>query len=450
MGRALERLELWITEASTSGSFLIPLLIYLNSFTSHQGELAYVLPFVLFYAFNKTGGFILEGFGTPSNAYKLSLLGLWIAIAGCIVSMLGFLDIVVLDFGASLTGLGTAIFSPMYSTLKGACRTGNHWQFGRVEVSGGIIALPIVAGVTLSQGRIQEVTYLGYAVMLLVAVLAVRGIASLYGKRTEAMFSPRQLRWRKFVPAILFFAAILLVRLFKQTASAFDILCVVAVVIAISLVTAIWNRRYIESGSSLHRMFFSGAMVYAILFDVVVYVVCEEYIKLIIVSEIFLLGCLVTTAFGAKIAKRLEGRDVPNIALVCLMLSNIPFLFDLTNPAGIFLIAFFSTFGLMAVGMEAKPNTSIPKAAASLHSQNTSDVGSILGQTVLFAAIAVVSFVAFSDVSEMMAAYAFQIPKEHLDAEFHIVQIACSVVIWVLGVLFLIRARDRRDAKTCP
>ena len=55
------------SEALAEGAIMLPNLMFVGLYAQHDGELGYVLPFVLLYAFQKAGAFLLGGFGRLKN-----------------------------------------------------------------------------------------------------------------------------------------------------------------------------------------------------------------------------------------------------------------------------------------------------------------------------------------------------------------------------------------------
>ena len=111
--RAFKRLGLWLTEAAIAGVPMIPLFIYVTSFFEHEGSLIYVMPFVLFYSFNKTATFMLGVFGDAKNPYRIAQVAAVNVIVGATLSLFGEVSFVFSDLGSTFVGLGTGVFGSM-------------------------------------------------------------------------------------------------------------------------------------------------------------------------------------------------------------------------------------------------------------------------------------------------------------------------------------------------
>ena len=63
------------SEALAEGAVILPNMMFVGLFYEHYGQMEFVMPFVLLYAFEKAGPFLLSGFGRLKNPYKVWLWG---------------------------------------------------------------------------------------------------------------------------------------------------------------------------------------------------------------------------------------------------------------------------------------------------------------------------------------------------------------------------------------
>lgn len=437
MRRVPERIGLWLAEAGMSGAPMIPLLIYLDSFSAHQGAFLYVLPFVLFYSFNKTGVFILEAFGTLNNTYRIARLSALCVIFGCALSVFGELDLVFSDLGASLVGLGTGVFTPMYHTFKEMLKKAGAWAYGRTEVVGELIMIAVVVALFLSRGHVGAVVIAAYMLMCVASLLALRGLPVPEAKMNAPLFVPSTHDYRKLIPAALFFAIIFFVRLFKQTASSMDILAILVATTLVTLVVVLRRTYAAPQIFEYHGVFYSEIIIFAILYELILLIVSGRFTELLVAFVLFLSGSFLAMLIGGRVLPRFDGWSASNILIMLLMAASVVFLFDATGLIALFLISFLAALGRQRVGRIYHRNNIGSISSLYLESQKMSNIGFIVGQTILVIVMAVVSVMFFHNADAIMSVYAFQIPRTDLAVDFHIIQIVCAVIFCLQGATIL-------------
>lgn len=61
---------------------MLPNLMLVGLFQGHYGEKAFIMPFVLLYAFEKAGSFFISSFGKIANPFKVYLIEAVMTLAG--------------------------------------------------------------------------------------------------------------------------------------------------------------------------------------------------------------------------------------------------------------------------------------------------------------------------------------------------------------------------------
>lgn len=100
-------------------------MMFVGLFYEHYGQMEFVMPFVLLYAFEKAGPFLLSGFGRLKNPYKVWLGGNIITIFGCLMILLRYCSHDLWNIGAITIGLGLSCIAPSYRTVRDALREKN-------------------------------------------------------------------------------------------------------------------------------------------------------------------------------------------------------------------------------------------------------------------------------------------------------------------------------------
>ena len=102
----LKLVPMGIPEALAEGVMTFPLYVFTALFAQHYGEVDYVMPFVLWYSFQRAGVFFMSCLGTVANPYRACICELILTLAGCLCTLLGANSPLWWDVGAILVGLG--------------------------------------------------------------------------------------------------------------------------------------------------------------------------------------------------------------------------------------------------------------------------------------------------------------------------------------------------------
>ena len=76
-------------EALAEGAMTFPVYVFTALFYQRYGDTSFVLPFVLCYSFHRAGVFFLDCLGSVRDPYRLCVLQLSAALAGCLCLLLG-------------------------------------------------------------------------------------------------------------------------------------------------------------------------------------------------------------------------------------------------------------------------------------------------------------------------------------------------------------------------
>lgn len=434
----LKTLGVWLTETAIAGMPLIPFMIFLVSFENHEGAFSYVLPVVLYYAFNKTGDFMLGVFGEVKNTYRLAQIGGILVVTGGAVSLFGGKSLTFYDVGATLIGLGTSIYNPMYSSLKARLREEGKFPYRNPELVGMTLMTLFVLVILMTEGHLETVLISTYIGLSVVSLLTLNGLGIKERFKGEPLFDYSKHDFKKIIPAFLFFFMVLFVRLYKQTATFVDVLILFLVAtIAVTLVFLTRHHAEHEAPYRLQDVFYGEVSEYAVLFDVFYYMAMGDMMSCFAAVVIMMASMTVAMAFGDKIATRVRMLRNPALTVGALIAALILFLVPAANLICLILITLFSAIGRMLVKDEYKKDaTSVEEQ--SLSTARMGGIGSVLGQTELAFALAGASLLLLHNGSAALEPYADRISVSDLDGVFFLAQVICTLVFVIQGIVLLI------------
>lgn len=113
-----------IPETLAEGVMTFPLCVFSALFVQHYGEVDYVMPFVLWYSFQRAGLFFMSCLGTVTNPYRICIREPVLTLIGCLCTLLGASHPLWWNVGAALVGLGLSGFPAMYRTVRDEIQRG--------------------------------------------------------------------------------------------------------------------------------------------------------------------------------------------------------------------------------------------------------------------------------------------------------------------------------------
>ena len=435
--RAFKRLGLWLTEAAIAGVPMIPLFIYVTSFFEHEGSLIYVMPFVLFYSFNKTATFMLGVFGDAKNPYRIAQVAAVNVIVGATLSLFGEVSFVFSDLGSTFVGLGTGVFGSMYRAVKDYLRSRKRFPKGRPELVGFALMTVFVSLILLARGRLEETIIACYVALSCVALATLRSLDVPDELKTRPLFDYATHDLKKGIPALAFLALVLFVRLYKQTANVNDILLVLVISTAVTVVAVVRRRYRVHQVFEYHGVFYSEMMIFLCLWDVFYFISKGDFSMVIGSTLAMFIGLFLAQAFGKRILGRFHGIRESNV-LVCLtMATAVIFLVPALNLPALGFIGFFTQLGHQRVAGLYREQTDYGLVDIYLSNQKMLNIGIVAGQAILVGALAVVSLVMLKNSTAAMYSYAFHIPEASLTGVFDMTRLICDVIFLAQGVILL-------------
>ncbi|MBO4395916.1 MAG: hypothetical protein J5819_06185 [Eubacterium sp.] len=289
------------SEVLAEGAVMIPNLMFVGLYYQHYGEFDFILPFVLLYAFEKAGTFLLSGFGRVINPYAVWLIGNITAIIGCGMLLFGTGDNYFWDAGAILTGLGLSCFSPMYRATRDALKSEKAWLF-TVSLYVGYLLLGGYLIFVMQLRSINMVTVIS-AVLGLVVISTVQCL--LLWKRNpysgNRIHERKTIRWDQFAYAAVVLLFTFAVRFYKQTATLWMIIWVgVGMALLILLTVCIKHEKY--RMHSLRTLWYGAERNFVTIYSLIFFMAIGKY-DLVMVSYLMIgigvvVAKLVAPVFG--------------------------------------------------------------------------------------------------------------------------------------------------------
>ncbi|KFI58608.1 hypothetical protein [Bifidobacterium gallicum] len=439
--RALNHCGVWITEAAISGVPMIPLFIFVTSFIAHEGEFTYVLPFVLFYAFNKMGEFTLGMFGEVNNPYRLAQISAWIVIVGALVCWFGHLSIICYDIAGVLIGFGSSIFGTMYRTVKSELLKAGTFPYPHANLMGFALMTVFSFAILAAQGRLETIIISVYIIMAVIALLTLQSFDLSDTMKNRSLFQPHTGDMRYGIPALLMLLIAFFVRLFKQTAGAADII-IVMVLVAIILVVVNQCKRYLPAQAfNYHGMYYNEVLIMVVLFNVFYYIASNNIPGVLIINGLQFLGQFLAMLGASALIRKLGSHNIPRLITLAMIIALIVFAIPntITDCIAVFAIGFLSQTGDAMVSGTFRHQSQLTDVDQALSSQKTIGTGIVAGQTILVIVLAMVSLAVLHNDALAMSAYAFHISINHVDTAFMITRWICSAIIAIQGIIMAIR-----------
>ncbi len=445
--QTLKHWGVWITEAAISGVPMIPLFIFVTSFIAHEGAFTYVLPFVLFYAFNKMGEFTLGIFGEVNNPYRLAQISAWIVIVGAVVCWFGHLSIICYDISGILIGFGSSIFGTMYRTVKSEMLKLGRFPYQHANLMGFAIMTIFSFLILGAQGKLETTIIAVYIAMAVIALLALQGFKVDQDAKNRSLFRPHTGDIRYGIPALLMLLIAFFVRLFKQTAGAADIIVIMVLAAIIMVVVNVFTKYLPKQAFNYHGVYYNEVLIIAVLFNVFYYIACNNIPAVLLINGLQFLGQFIAMIAGAKVINALQGRNIKHILTLGMIIALAVFAIPntITDAIAVLAIGFLSQTGDALVSGTFRKQSQLSDVDAALSSQKTIGTGIVAGQTILVIVLALVSLFVLHNDTTAMSAYAFHMDIAHVDTAFLYTRWICAALIAVQGAIMFLRNHPGAD-----
>lgn len=266
------------SEALAEGAVMLPNLMFVGLYYEHYGQSEFIMPFVLLYAFEKAGPFLLSGFGKVKNPYLVWLTGNVLAILGCFLMLFGNSAHILWNVGAILIGLGLSCFAPMYRTMRDSIREKKIWSTG-ASVYIGYLILLLYLVIVMAFRYVSMITVI-LAVLFLVLISTVQCITlrNHNPHKYDPLIEKGTVRADQLLLALIVLLFTYVIRLYKQTAS-LGLVLWIAVGMILLVVAAFVTRRNPYRGHSLRTLWYGAERNFVTIFSLIYFMAVGEYNK---------------------------------------------------------------------------------------------------------------------------------------------------------------------------
>ncbi|MEE1296447.1 MAG: hypothetical protein UHD09_06350 [Bifidobacterium sp.] len=411
-------------------------MMFFTMFRLHEGDFRYVLPFVIFYSFLKVGDYALGAIGTVTNPYRLAQWCLAIAAAGAFFEMFGFAWLGFEDIGAILMGASLSVFGPMYKTVKADLKKSGDYPYPHASQWGMLVMVALFFVIMLLPDHYSEGTYVAYFLLLIVSLTTIHALTRHEPGYRKPLFDTSTRDWRHIIPAVALLLLVFVVRLFRQTADAGDVM-LMFIAATLVVVTALAKLGRRKAHFEFHSMYYSEVLIYVILFGVFIFIGEGRTELLLLMFAAMFAAQFLAQTFAGRLMARAPRLRVSNVIICALIVTSPLMLFRQTYFLGCFVTFALTTAGHIRVNQLYAQRQPHPRLGAQLSNQYMSDLGIIAGQTELVIALAVVSWAMAHSTTIAVAAYAFHIPRPSLERVFLVTAIVCTLIFDVQGALLL-------------
>ena len=306
------------SEALAEGAVMLPNLMFVGLYYEHYGQTEFIMPFVLLYAFEKAGPFLLSGFGKLKNPYSVWLAGNITAILGCVLMYFGNSVHILWDAGAIVIGLGLSCFASSYRTVRDAIREKKIWLFG-LSLYVGYLILGIYIVLVMAFRYVNMYTVIT-AILILVSVSTIQCIllAGHNPYKGEPVHEKNTVRWDQFLLAMIILLFTYVIRLYKQTAGLGLIMWIAAGMILL-VATALVTRKNPYRGHSIRTLWYGAERNFVTIFSLVYFMAIGEYGKVTAAYVMIGLGVGLSKAVAPVCRKKIPE---DKYELFCIVAAN--------------------------------------------------------------------------------------------------------------------------------
>ena len=397
------------SEALAEGAVMLPNLMFVGLYAQHDGELGYVLPFVLLYAFQKAGAFLLGGFGRLKNPRLVWLWGNCLAAAGCVAMFFGERSRSLWDIGAVMIGLGLSGHTAMYRTTRDAIREKGLWHprasllLGYLLLGGSMLLMLL-----MRKSRMDWV--IGRLLMLiLVSTLHCILLSGQSPYRGAPAYEKNTVRPDQFAYAVIVLLFTVVIRLFKQTASAW-LISGVALGLLLALLAAMLLRRKGFRPWSLRTLWYGAERNFVTVYSLICFLAKGEPGKVTVAYLMIGAGVALSKAAAAPLRKRVPEAVFERFCMAAACAASCLMLVPLTAcyMAGVLLTVLFVSMGNAASLKAYLVDERFPATERRLVRARFYGLGAVVEQAVMLIALFTASAFTQGSGTSALADYAFQ------------------------------------------
>ena len=426
------------SEALAEGAVMLPNLMFVGVYYEHYGQTEFVMPFVLLYAFEKAGPFLLSGFGKIKNPCLVWLYGNILTIPGCLIMLLGSENHILWSVGAVLIGLGLSCFSSSYRTMRDALRDKKIWNVSLSLYLGYVILLAylvIVMGL-----RYVNLNVVILAVLFLVLISTIQCITLLNDNpfKGEVVLDKSNARLDQFILGVIVLGFTYVIRLYKQTAGLGLVLWIVVGLIFL-VIAAYVTRKNSYRGHSLRTLWYGAERNFVTIFSLIYFMAIGEYSNVTKAYIMIGLGVTLSKIAGPLLKKIVSAEKYEAFCIIaanlfsCLML--IPG--DISYMAGVLITVIFVSAGnSISTSLYLKDERFDVNERRLIRSRFYG-LGAVVEQAFMMAFFFVFSYIFLGNGVDALSAYTFRIQDMAASQVFFYSLIACIALNAVGGLIIL-------------
>ncbi len=424
------------SEALAEGAVMLPNLMFVGLYYEHYGQIEFVMPFVLLYAFEKAGPFLLSGFGKLKNPYMVWLSGNILALLGCILMLCGEFNHFFWNLGAVVIGLGLSCFAPCYRTTRDALREKKIWSVG-LSLYIGYLILGIYLIIVMSFRYVNMIAVIS-AIFFLVLLSTVQCML-LYKHnpyKDIPVWENKTVRWDQFLLALIILLFTYVIRLYKQTASLGLVLWIIMGMILLVL-TVLFTRKNPYRGHSLRTLWYGAERNFVTIFSLIYFMAIGEYGKVTIAYLMIGVGVSLSKVVSPIMKKKIPQEKFESICIIlasvfsCLML--IPN--TISYMVGVMLTVVFVAIGNSSSIAEYLKDERFSFEERRLVRSRFYGLGAVVEQAVMMMLFFFFSISDMGGGSDALAAYTFRVADNQSRPVFFWSLLACIVVNSVFGLV---------------
>ena len=433
MKKTLATLLAAFSEALADGAVILPNLMFVGLYYQHYGEIEHVMPFVLLYASEKAGVFIISCFGTLRSPRIVWLFGCILTDIGFLLLVFGGASPVLWHVCAVLIGLGLSGVPSMFRTTRDAVGDKQLWNPKWAFIIG-IVAMEVYIFTTLFL-RYDHMDAL--VVVMLALVLASTLHCILLHKhdpyRGEPVYEKNTFRFDQLVYVVIVLLFTFAARLYKQIASEWLIVCVVAGLLALLIAPTLLRRKDFRPWST--RTFWYGAeQNFVTIFSLIYFIGVGESNTLIIAYMMINAGVLLGKPVAPVIQKRFQEDSYERFCMTAACIASCLMLVPVTAcyMVSVMLTAMFVSAGNGASLRLYLKDERFPATERRLVRARFYGLGAVVEQSSMLIVLFAMSALLTGSGSEALAGYAFQNGSSDAELVFRLTLVGCLVIngIW--------------------
>ena len=385
------------------GYLLIPNLLFSYLFYNHRGLNYYIMPFILFYALNKSGLFLLRGLGIINNFFKTVKLGLLSAILGTILMIINtasFDNYLIYDGCAILMGLGLSCYPATYLTIRDQLTIKQKWPLNNSLLLALPLAFLFIVTLKIFIRNYYSSLIWGFLIYLIIIFIFLYKLSIPYEKNNKKIFIPHTDEPSNVIFFILVFLLAISTKFVIESPHTLLIFIIITVIISIIFFLHFYKDKPYYS---LLTLWFGGIRSCLIVYTIINYTVIGQYSKANLAYILFVFSILL----AISILKIFKLKINVQKCIIMIIFISILLLFKQTYLIGLCGITIFGTMGSVKNRKYYTNDSQIIKNEKRPLRYRYLNMGSIIMQAIVIIILVIVSAICNNNKFIVLNDYAF-------------------------------------------